>query len=83
MNSLRCGINSFLGQNYGITRPFMLPQDPIPSRLYMADNPPISYGNNKTPHNEVEQMLKERDLALNALKENLNIARNQMKKMAD
>ena len=52
--------------------------------VYGRQPPPlISYGNRKTPNNEVELILKERDLALNALKENLTGAQNRMKKMAD
>ena len=45
--------------------------------------PLLSYGWKQSPNNDVEVMLKERDLALNALKENLCIAQNRMKKMAD
>lgn len=46
--------------------------------------PPIlSYSMKKSPNNEVEKMLKERDLALNALKENLYSTQNRMKKMTD
>lgn len=37
----------------------------------------------KGDHREVEQMFKERDLSLNALKENLNVAQNRMKKFAN
>ena len=52
--------------------------------VYGRQPPPlISYGSKKTLNDEVEAMLKERDLALNALKENLSIAQNRMKKMAD
>ena len=56
-----------------------------PFQIVYGRSPPplLSYGNHKTPHNEVELMLKERDLALIALKENLNVAQNRMKKMAD
>ena len=45
--------------------------------------PLLSYGWKQSPNNDVEVMLKERDLALNALEENLCIAQNRMKKMAD
>ena len=45
--------------------------------------PLLSYGWKKSPNNDVEVMLKERDLAINALKRNLCIAQNRMKKMAD
>ena len=56
-----------------------------PFRIVYRRQPPplLSYGNKKTLNDEVESMLKERDLALNALKENLSIAQNGMKKMAD
>lgn len=46
-------------------------------------HPLLSYGHQKTPNNEVESMLKEKDLAINALKENLCLAQNKMKKMID
>ena len=52
--------------------------------VYGRPSPPLlSYGHKQTPNNEVEIMLKERDLALNALKENLCLAHNRMKKLAD
>ncbi|TYK03741.1 ty3-gypsy retrotransposon protein [Cucumis melo var. makuwa] len=52
--------------------------------VYGRPPPPlISYGEKKTPNNEVEILLKERDLAISALKENLTIAQNRMKKFAD
>ncbi|KAA0057186.1 Transposon Ty3-G Gag-Pol polyprotein [Cucumis melo var. makuwa] len=52
--------------------------------VYGRPPPPlISYGDKKTPNDEVETMLKERDLAISALKENLTIAQNRMKKFAD
>ncbi|KAL0540054.1 hypothetical protein IC582_024282 [Cucumis melo] len=52
--------------------------------VYGRPPPPlISYGDKKTPNDEVETMLKERDLAISALKENLTIAQNIMKKFAD
>ena len=52
--------------------------------VYGRQPPPIlSYGTRKTQNDEVEIMLKERDLALNALKENLHLAQNRMKKWAD
>ncbi|TYK14722.1 Transposon Ty3-G Gag-Pol polyprotein [Cucumis melo var. makuwa] len=52
--------------------------------VYGRTPPPLlSYGDRKTLNNEVESMLKERDLAINALKENLCLAQNWMKKLAD
>ncbi|KAL0560863.1 hypothetical protein IC582_001277 [Cucumis melo] len=52
--------------------------------VYGRPPPPlISYGDKKTPNDEVETMLKERDLAISALKENLTIAQNRMKKFVD
>ena len=46
-----------------------------------GDPPPLfSYGMKKSLKNEVEAMLKERDLAINALKENLCAAQNRLKK---
>ncbi|TYK05580.1 Retrotransposable element Tf2 [Cucumis melo var. makuwa] len=52
--------------------------------VYGRSPPPLlSYGDKKTTNNEVELMLKERDSALNALKENLTLAQNRMKKFAD
>ncbi|KAA0062471.1 Transposon Ty3-G Gag-Pol polyprotein [Cucumis melo var. makuwa] len=52
--------------------------------VYGRPPPPlISYREKKTPNNEVEVLLKERDLAISALKENLTIAQNRMKKLAD
>ncbi|TYK15071.1 Ty3/gypsy retrotransposon protein [Cucumis melo var. makuwa] len=52
--------------------------------VYGRPPPPlISYGDKKTPNDEVEALLKERDLAISALKENLTIAQNRMKKFAD
>ncbi|KAL0546148.1 hypothetical protein IC582_016054 [Cucumis melo] len=51
--------------------------------VYGRPPPPLlSYGEYKTSNNEVELLLKERDLAINALKENLHVAQNRMKKMA-
>ncbi|TYK28159.1 uncharacterized protein E5676_scaffold289G00730 [Cucumis melo var. makuwa] len=44
--------------------------------------PPVILWIPKDPNNEVESMLKERDLAINALKENLFLARSRMKKTA-
>ena len=46
----------------------------------MADPPLLSYGMNKSPNNELAAMLKKRDLAINALNENLCAAQNRMKK---
>ncbi|KAL4012834.1 hypothetical protein IC575_029949 [Cucumis melo] len=56
-----------------------------PFQLVYGRPPPplISYGHQKIPNNEVKAMLNERDLALNALKENLGNAQNRMKKMAE
>lgn len=56
-----------------------------PFQLVFGRPPPplISYGDRKSSNNEVELMLKERDLAINALKENLSVAQNRMMKMAD
>ena len=52
--------------------------------VYGRPPPPLlSYGHKKTPNNEVEALLKERDLALSALKEHLYTNQNIMKKMAD
>ncbi|KAA0038326.1 Exosome complex component CSL4 [Cucumis melo var. makuwa] len=52
--------------------------------VYGRSLPPlISYGDRKTPNNEVESLLKERGLALKALKKNLCVAQNRRKKMAD
>ncbi|KAL4018588.1 hypothetical protein IC575_022188 [Cucumis melo] len=52
--------------------------------VYGRPPPPLlSYGHQQTPNNELETMLKERDLALNAIKENLCTAQNGRKKMAD
>ena len=52
--------------------------------VYGIPPPPLlSYGDQKTPNNEVETILKERDMAISALKENLCLAHNRMKKMAD
>ena len=45
--------------------------------------PSLFYRHKKATNNEVESLLKEIDLAINALKENLCVAYNQMKKMAD
>lgn len=49
--------------------------------VYGRPPPPLlSHGDKKKAHNdEVELMLKERDLAINALKENLYEAQNTMK----
>ena len=43
----------------------------------------ISYGDRKTKNNSVDQLLKDRDMGINALKENLVIAQNWMKKLAN
>ncbi|KAA0065939.1 putative polyprotein [Cucumis melo var. makuwa] len=52
--------------------------------VYGRTPPPLlSYGDRKTLNNEVESMLKARDIAINALKENLYVAQNRMKKTAD
>ncbi|KAL4018114.1 hypothetical protein IC575_021704 [Cucumis melo] len=52
--------------------------------VYGRSPPPLlSYGDKKTTNNEVEVLLKERDSALSALKENLTLAQNRMKKFAD
>jgi len=43
--------------------------------VYRRPPPPLlSYGYKKTPNNEVDTLLKERDLAINALKEHLCVA---------
>ena len=52
--------------------------------IYGRPPPPLlSYGERKTPNNEEESLLKARDLAINTLKENLCVAQNRMKKIAD
>ncbi|KAA0040486.1 Retrotransposable element Tf2 [Cucumis melo var. makuwa] len=52
--------------------------------IYGHTPPPLlSYGDRKTLNNEVESSLKARDLAINALKQNLFVAQNRMKKMAN
>lgn len=56
-----------------------------PFQLVFGRPPPplVSYRDRKSSNNEVEQMLKERELTINALKENLSVAENRMNKMAD
>ena len=52
--------------------------------VYGRPPPPlILYGDRKTNNNSEEQLLKERDLVISALKENLLTAQNRMKKQAD
>lgn len=53
-----------------------------PYQIVFGRPPPtiLSYGEKKTTNDTVEQQLLARDLALNALKENLIIAQNRMKK---
>ncbi|TYK26803.1 disease resistance protein [Cucumis melo var. makuwa] len=52
--------------------------------VYGRPPPPlVHYRDRKSNNNSVEQLLKERDLVINALKENLLIAQNKMKKQAD
>ncbi|KAA0056274.1 transposon Tf2-1 polyprotein isoform X1 [Cucumis melo var. makuwa] len=52
--------------------------------VYCRPPPPLlSYGERKTTNNEVESLSEAKDLAISALKENLQVAQNQMKKMAD
>ncbi|KAL4019190.1 hypothetical protein IC575_022834 [Cucumis melo] len=52
--------------------------------VYGRSPPPLlSYEDKKTTNNEVEILLKERDSALSALKENLTLAQNRMKKFLD
>ncbi|TYK17994.1 Transposon Ty3-G Gag-Pol polyprotein [Cucumis melo var. makuwa] len=52
--------------------------------VYGRPPPPLlSYKDRKTPNNEVESLLKARNLAINALKEKLFVAQNRMTKMAD
>lgn len=82
MNSHTNGISSFRGLSCGITLHSMHPLRPHLFKLSMAEPPPLlSYGDRKTLNIEVESMLKTRDLAINALKENPCVAQNQMKKM--
>lgn len=43
--------------------------------VYGRLSPPLlSYGHKKTPNNEVDTMLKQRDLVINALKEKMCVA---------
>ncbi|KAA0036569.1 ty3-gypsy retrotransposon protein [Cucumis melo var. makuwa] len=52
--------------------------------VYGRPPPPlVRYGDKKSNNNTVEQLLLERDLVISALKENLLIAQNRMKKQAD
>ena len=52
--------------------------------VYRRFPPPIiSYGERKTVNNSADKLLMERDLIINALKENLVVAQNRMKKQAD
>ncbi|KAL0539505.1 hypothetical protein IC582_023720 [Cucumis melo] len=52
--------------------------------VYGRPPPPlVRYGDIKSNNNSVEQLLKERDLVISALKENLRMAQNRMKKQAD
>ncbi|KAA0038135.1 putative retroelement pol polyprotein [Cucumis melo var. makuwa] len=52
--------------------------------VYGRPPPPLlPYGERKMPNNKVESLLKARDLAINALKENLYVAQNRMKKMTN
>lgn len=52
--------------------------------VYGRPSPPlISYCARKTTNNCADQQLKERYMIINALKENLVIAQNRMKKQAD
>ena len=52
--------------------------------VYGRPPPPlISYGDRKTANNSAEELLKERDLVISALKENLVVAQNRMKKQSD
>ncbi|TYK23013.1 disease resistance protein [Cucumis melo var. makuwa] len=52
--------------------------------VYGRPPPPlVRYRDRKSNNNSVEQLLKERDLVISALKENLLIAQNRMKKQAD
>ncbi|KAA0033720.1 hypothetical protein IC582_013177 [Cucumis melo] len=52
--------------------------------VYGRPPPPlVRYKDRKSNNNSVEQLLKERDLVISALKENLLIAQNRMKKQAD
>ena len=51
--------------------------------MYGRPPPPlILYGDRKTNNNSEEQLLKERDLVISALKENLLTAQNRLKKQA-
>lgn len=49
--------------------------------VYDMPPPCYLYGHQKTPNSKVEFMLKERGLAINALKENSCIAQNRMEKI--
>ncbi|KAL0561243.1 hypothetical protein IC582_001665 [Cucumis melo] len=52
--------------------------------VYGRPPPPlVRYGDKKSNNNTVEQLLLERDLVISALKENLLIAQNRMKKQAN
>ena len=43
----------------------------------------IQYGDMDTPNSTLDRQLKERDVALGALKEHLRVAQERMKKYAD
>ena len=45
--------------------------------------PLIYYGDRETPNSTLDELLKERDVALGELKEHLRIAQERMKKYAD
>ena len=56
-----------------------------PFQIVFGIAPPSlrSYGHRKLANNSVEQLLMERELVVNALKENLVIAQNRKKKEVD
>lgn len=82
MNIQPSGISVYCGLNYGYNTTFYSSARITPFKVVYGCPPPllVLYGDRKTTNNSIEQLLKERDLVISALKENLVVAHNQMKK---
>lgn len=68
MNYLECGANGYHGLYFGTILPFTFLLILLPLNVVYGRSPShlVSYGDKKTPNNEVEQQLMTRDKALDA-----------------
>ncbi|TYJ97524.1 transposon Tf2-1 polyprotein isoform X1 [Cucumis melo var. makuwa] len=79
------GFCGYLGLNIGIILLIKKALDMSPFQVVYERKPPtlLSYGERRTSNSSVDEQLRERDVALDALREHLLLAQQQMKLYAD